>query len=286
MKKILCVMLVLVVLGCSSAWAQFVANARELGMAGVGVAIADDAAAVYQNPAGLACLGIKGDPGQSFVNDVAATYLNANMPGTPFSGTIESLSWAGFSPASGWGLGAVAAGESDSLSPVSAKVYGVGLGKALWNTHFTLGASFIRWDIGMGFPSASGNVLTAGAMFGRPGDRLKVGVRANNITEDDFIIMDGVMTFDAGIAWQINSRLLLAADGIDITEKLDPLVYNVGTEYCVNPSWTARLGVGDVSNDARWSGGLGFRKDSWRLDVGYLNAVDETVWNITGGITF
>jgi hypothetical protein len=285
MKTAVWVAVVLVAIACTSAWAQPVGlTARELGMGGVGVAIADDAAAVYQNPAGLACLGIMGDPGQSFVNDVAATYTNANEPGFG-AVTEEGLAWAGFAPASGWGLGALYTTINLPFVPVSPKAYGVGLGKALWNTHFTLGVNFLRLDSDTGIPGSSGNIFNAGAMFGRPGDRLKVGVRFNNITEED-VLLDGVMTFDAGIAWQINSRLLLAADGIDITEKLDPLVYNVGTEYCINPSWTARMGVADVSNDARWSGGLGFRKDSWRLDVGYLNDVVETVWNITGGITF
>jgi hypothetical protein len=280
MKRAICIGVVLLALTCSSAWAQLVirmGTARELGMGGVGVAIADDAAAAYQNPAGLACLGISGDPGQSFVNDVAATYLNGNAP--LLSATLDALTWAGFSPGSGWGLGAYGAQVDASPFPLSAKFYGIGVGKALWNTRFTFGLNLSHFDLG---PGTGANTFTGGVLFGRPGDRLKVGLRIADLTQklDD-------MSFDAGLAWQINSRLLLAADGINITEASGGSVwYNAGAEYAINPRWTARLGVVDVSDTARWSGGLGFRKDSWRLDAGYLNDVESTLWSLTGGVTF
>jgi hypothetical protein len=276
MKRLILVVVVLVALTGSSAWAQFITNARELGMGLTTVAVADDAAAAYQNPAGLACLGLKGDDGQSFVNDLAATYLNANLGF--MSATEESLAWSGFSPGSGWGLGAFYGTGESSLLPITTHLYGVGLGKALWNTRFALGANLTRFEVG---PGTGSNVFNAGLMFGRAGDRLKLGVRANDVTQQ---VTD--VSFDAGLAWQISRHWLLAADGLDVTEKFDPISYNVGTEYSLNPHWTARLGATDVSNDARWSGGLGFRMSSWRLDVGYLNETDATVWNISGGLTF
>jgi hypothetical protein len=277
MKKTICIVVVLAALACTSAWAQtaFVINARELGMGFAGVAVADDAAAVYQNPAGLACLAIKGDPGQSFVNDIAATYLDNTAPPNP-NVTREAISWAGFAPASGWGLGAFF-GTLD-LPSTTFKSYGVGAGKALWNTRFTLGLSFTRMELGF---LGSGNEFVGGVMFGRPGDCLKAGLRIIDVTQQL-----GDMTFDAGLAWQINRRWLLAADGIDVTEKYSPISYNVGTEYCINSNWTARLGASNVSDDARWAGGLGFHKDGWRLDAGYANLPADTFWNITGGVTF
>jgi hypothetical protein len=244
-------------------------NARSLGMGFAGVGLADDAAAWYQNPAGLACLNVPVTEGAGWASDVQGSF--ADM----FSTNFYALNYAGWSPASKWGVGAggVKPQDGDTL-------YGAGVGYGFGNSGFSLGANFMR-------SSGGGSTLVnAGALFQIKQEALpaaRIGLRAWDVTNQE-----GGPWYDLGVAWSPVKQFLVAVDAWDLTDEFGGgVTVNGGVEYKFGTSdaWKVRLGAADLDG-YKLTYGLGYGMDKWRVDVGYITAEGEHILAATAGLSF
>lgn len=246
---------------------------RSVAMGSTGVGVADDAAAWFQNPAGLGALNIKCTPNQRLAVDMMAGAIRMSEEN---GGGITASGW---NPATHVGVGAGYGDINDT-----GRDYGVGVGASYKDSPFSYGLSYDRVH-----PFGDGwfDILNVGFMyrFEQPGkDPLRVGLLLRDVTNDT----DNGPFVDLGIAWPVTNGLLFAADFRDLTTQIDFEV-NGGLEYKfgANHGWVARAGLHDTLTDTNLCAGLGFRfNPDWRIDTAWEDNSSENTWLISGAYTY
>lgn len=249
---------------------------RAMGMGNTGVGVADDAAAWFQNPAGLGALRMKCEKeGQLWGVDAEGSYAKLNGQS---AGGFNVSAWQ---PTHLVGVG-FGYGDIDEVG----RAIGVGFGMNYGQTPFSYGLNYVRLAPAAGALPAR-NTINLGLMyrFEQPdNDPLRLGLRVRDLGDSG----DNGMLFDLGVAWPVTSELLFAADVLDIGDKVDTEV-NAGAEYWFGPkrNWTARVGVNDTATDTNATFGLGyvFSKDL-RIDGAWIDTNPDTTWSIAGTYSY
>jgi len=268
MKYVWMVAVLVCVVLTSSAFAQDVLyTPRSLGMGTSSVAVADDAGAWFQNPAGLASLGVAAPAGKLWANDAIGAYADDGN-------TNWGATWAGALPSKGLGVGA---GYMD-LS--TGKDYGAGFGMKCKTIPLAWGVNILRNDPDGGTATTS---FSAGLMYkfvGPVTGPITAGVVARDVSNE----FGGGCTFDLGVAAPVMDKLSLAVDAIDVTSKVHSFI-NFGAEYKLgeNNEWTARAGA--------WDGNLTLGAGyvlpaNWRLDAAWADTAGHSTWTVGAGFGF
>jgi hypothetical protein len=240
---------------------------RSLAMGTASVAVANDAGAWFQNPAGLASLNVAVPAGKQWANDVIGAYADSGDSAWGFD-------WAGSLPSQGIGVGAGYADLSDS------KDYGVGFGMKFKTLPLSWGVNVVRND-----PDAfdTTTYFNAGLMYKFVGPKagpITAGLMVNDISNE----FGGGTTFTLGLAAPVIDKLSLAVDAIDITSKIHSMI-NFGAEYKLGEKseWTVR--AGDWDGDLTLGAGYAL-PNNWRLDAAWADTTGDATWTVAAGFAF
>ena len=238
---------------------------RSLAMGSTAVGVADDGAAWFQNPAGLAALHVKCTEGQPWAADAIAGW------GEFEDDNAGGITASGWDAARGFGVGA-GYGDINNLG----RAYGLGVGASINQTPLSVGLSYVR---NHRFGDNDFNFLNVGLMyrFEQPcKDPLRLGVLVRDVFNDS----DEGPFVDLGIAWPVTQNLLFAADVVDLTDQID-LETNVGLEYKfgLTQGLVLRAGLQDTPTDTNLCLGAGWKlNQDWRIDAAWVNAdPDNTI---------
>lgn len=285
MKTRLVVAVVVLVVLATGAWAQGlgVISPRASGMGGASIAVADDAAAWYQNPAGLAALAVPAKEGSEYGNDILLAYADMDDM------NAWGLTWSGWKPADNLGFGA-GYGSADDIGTA----LGAGFGAGLKDVPLSAGLNVVALhadghiDLAQLGENDDETILNAGLLYrlamGEDKDPLKIGVTVTDVT-DEF----GVGPFwNIGLAWKPISDLLLAVDFNDVTDEIDDgeTSINGGAEYAFGSDreWRARVGVMDNGDESDFTFGVGYQAKQWRADFSYVDTDPEAIWSFGVGV--
>lgn len=273
----------------SGAWAQGagVSTARSLGMGGAVIGVADDAAAWYQNPAGLAALNVPVQEGKLWGADVAGIYANQDTT----AGSIDSwgLLGSGWQPDKRMGFGLGFGDVEDYVT-----IIGGGFGMGIGDTELSAGISIVNQDyddvilpVQTGYSSGSDTLLNLGFLYRlarEDSSPIRLGLLIEDLTDET----DIGPWFSAGVAWPANPEWLVALDLRDITDESDNGPYlSGGVEYkpAKLANWAFRAGLYDDGEDHNLTLGAGYAWERWRLDAAYGDMADG-VWSVTASIGF
>jgi len=246
-----------------------------MGMGTAAVAVADDAAAWFENPAGLgAATGIPVKEGRGWGADLVAGY--SNLGGTPAYGATFS----GWQPKSRMGIGV---GGVD-ISSGAVQVIGGGFGVGLGSIPVSAGVNVVSIDAGI----LQQTIWNAGLMYCAPMVNrapLRFGLTATDVTNELGI---GTM-WNAGIAWPATPDLLFAFDIVDAGQELGSARFNGGAEYSFGSGKMFAVRAGFVELlpglKEKLTVGLGCRRGPWRFDAAYINLV-PAIWAAGLGVSF
>jgi hypothetical protein len=237
-------------------------------MGSTGIGVADDAAAWFQNPAGLAALR----PQCETEDELWAAEVTAGY-GKVLGENAGVINVSGWQPANLIGAGFGYGDVEDT-----GRAWGIGFGMNYRQSPFSFGLNFLRDDPAVGDPETS---LNLGLMyrFEQPDkDPLRLGLYVRDLTD----VYDNGLMWDLGLAWPATNELLIAVDVRDITNEIDTEV-NAGAEYWFGPDrdWALRAGVNDnlVGTDFTFGMGYVFSKDV-RIDASVVDSDPDTTWNI------
>lgn len=272
MKSAWVVVAVCVVL-TSAAFAQI--TPRQMGMGGAGIGVADDAAAWYQNPAGLGALNIACPvEGKEWAADAVGAFMDA--------GDVDGfiLTGSGWKPGDLWGLGAGYADVEDAGS-----AFGIGYGANWKNSAFSWGANVVFEDPDAGDSDTFFNVGLMYRFMQPEKAPIRLGLLIEDITDES----DNGPFFNLGIAWPAAPQWLVAVDVVDVTDETDDGPYfSGGVEYSfVGTGWKARAGFADTGDDHDLTLGAGYAfGNQWRVDAAWQNADADDIWSIGAGFTW
>jgi len=304
LRKSAGLVLVLVLAAALPCWAQFAGHAgtaRQMGMGGAQVAIADDASSAASNPAGLARLraywtGAAADDGDVFLfgdddrdegdqNEVMATGGVQALPalgvarspraGVAFAGGGDDLD-------AGYGLTADVAGIGVTPSLVWSLGYGAQFG----------GTSKLSWGAGFSGVTQQARSLAevrVGLLWcseeppARPDEGIALGITAGYNTQ-------GLFSVRGGPAFHIGDSFVVAGD-LTWIQNQAALGYNVGAEGEIGDHVALRVGTHNSlgTTGAVLCLGAGYKSDDdgWRVDIGweYLNNATQGLM-LSAGTTF
>lgn len=250
-------------------------SARSLGMGGTGIAVADDAFAWVQNPAGLAALAAAPKEGSKWSWDVAgdATFSTESSNGN--SHDVLGISVSACDPAQGLGFG-IGAGQ-DKWDDVKDKFWGAGFGikgRSESTQDWAAGVSVLRADdtytthttdtaplqTGYTTHTETDTTFDLGLMYNvKVAETLpiKIGFVVRNVGDKN----DG-RSFDGGVSFKASDRLLVAADLMGIGQ--NHRNWAIGGEYRAN-EWAFR--AGDAGGAL--AVGAGYQWNNWCLDYAH-----------------
>jgi len=271
-------------------------SARQLGMGGAGIAVADDAFAWTVNPAGLANLASKPKEGAKWSWDVAGSYGQSNsIDFGPVDEKVKywDIDFGACDPAAGMGFGGGWA--EGKIDPVKADIYGAGFGmklrsEACKGLSWGVNVQRAKVDVDTGDPdddfSGSKTLFNAGLMYEVPiaeGKAIKLGLVVNDVTDELGDAVGGGpvgsfigRTWSMGVALPVSDKLTLAIDNRGVGETLH--IWNAGLEWKSN-GWAARVGDWDGSLTL----GAGYKGTNWFVDAAYGNAPINKVMGLIGG---
>jgi hypothetical protein len=249
---------IIVAAAASPSWAQGQVGTRAAGMAGAFVAVADDATAVYWNPAGVASGSLV-----SAVVDFGQFETGPNPPQT----TVTQKDTAAFVGLSATAIGvayyrfgtygsekdepAVTGAQSREevrrgVHAITASTLGVSLVQSLTD-HIVVGATpkFVHGGSSSTFDVDAGVMVTA--------NRFHVGLVARNLTTPSFDTTDGEAGTELGrevrvggawgSGWSGISRVIVAVDG-DLMSRVTPAGDRRDVAAGIETWWlNQRLGV-------------------------------------------
>jgi len=283
--KSLWIVAVLVCVAATGVWAQSMAtfSPRAMGMGGAGIGVADDAAAWFQNPAGLAALNLQCKEGNEYANDALVGFADQD------ESNAWLISWSGWKPSDNIGFGA---GYGDMEDVASA--FGAGFGAGIKNIPLSLGINVMSVNVdGSGDDPAYDDgdddqtILNFGAMYrfdqGEGKAPVRLGVTADDITEE----FDRGVIWNAGIAWPATPELLIALDVNDLSEEIGDATFNGGAEYAfgLNKEWRGRAGLMDDGDETNFTVGFGYAAKNWRADFAWIDTDPESTWAVGVGIS-
>lgn len=276
MKSAWVVAVLVCVVLTSSAFAQitFGLTPRAAGMGGASIGVADDVAAWFQNPAGLAALNVPCPDGSEWGHEAGAAY--ADIMGMDAYG----ISWSGWKPANNLGVGAGFV-DVDGLGRALGAGFGIG------SSSMPLSGGLNVININPAGPGSSDTLFNVGLMyrFEQPGRApVRLGTTVVDVTDET-----GAGPFwNAGIAWPATPNLLIAMDVIDITDELDTQ-FSGGVEVAFGNQreWRARGGFMDfIGADPELTLGVGYSQNRWRLDFAWINAAADDIWSVGAALGF
>jgi long-subunit fatty acid transport protein len=235
-------------------------GARAMGMGGAHIAVADDAAVIYYNPAGLARIegrsvtslytSLHGAAGYMALGyaqkNVGGGFLRLNASGIEetdeFANVIGTFGMSDFTAMAGYGrevvpglsLGGTVKLYSQSLPDVSGK-----------GVTGDVGVLYVMDDAKLSFGAVARNLMGK--------------VRYDNIAEDAF-----ERAFGVGAAYRPSDSLLFAADAVFE----DGLAARVGAEYRVKQFALRAGGVLD-GDETSLTAGAGFAMEGFSVDYAY-----------------
>lgn len=235
-------------------------GARALGMGGAHIAVADDAAAVYYNPAGLA-------------------FMEGRHIGSLYTKQLGAAGYMGLGYAQRYaGMGALRLDASDiEETDEFANITGVFAATDL-TLILSAGAPLMP-GVGVGgaikyysqaLPGNSGRGVTGdiGALFAASGGRLRLGAVCRNVLGSVKYSSGHIDAFDrslgVGIAVRPIDDLLLAADVI----WKDGIDARIGGEFRLG-RLAVRAGGGYQSDEMSFSVGAGFLMPFFGIDYAY-----------------
>jgi len=252
------IVLCLALTAVSHAQNEFAAyNPRALAMGTATAGVADDAFAWLDNPAGLAALNVPVAEGNTWGNDILGSYLHVSANSS--SDNAWGVNWSGWMPERHLGAGA---GYLDGSG--GSKIYGAGFGMGLGDSGLSVGVNALILD-----DSSSETIFNAGLLYQikqTNAQPLRIGLRAWDLTDK---FGDGTW-FDLGIGWRPTPQLLVAIDANDITDQFDNgVTVSGGVEYALTQTgeWKVRAGILDTGDTTKPTFGLGYAKDTWRIDA-------------------
>lgn len=291
MKSLWIVAVLVCVVLASGVWAQGAAalSPRAAGMGGVGIGVADDAAAWFQNPAGLAALNLKSINESEYANDALVAF------GQNGDDNAWELTWSGWKPADSIGFGAGYFNLDNEGS-----IFGAGFGAGFKTVPLSFGVSLMGLnpdddDYEMtpgqfgGFGGGDDQtILNLGAMYrfsqGEGKSPIRVGLTVMDIT--DQLNNDGAI-WSAGIGWKPIEDLLVAVDVNDFTTQVGDCTISGGVEYAFGPQkeWRGRAGlIAAGDDDHELTLGLGYVSNRWRADFAWINTDPDNTWSLGVGV--
>jgi hypothetical protein len=279
-----------------------------MGMGLVGIGVADDSSAWFQNPAGLAALSLSPQEGKLWAHDLSASYISfGGIKSTPFD-SFEAFraSWSGFKPDSKVGVGAGYMNIDDAGVGI-----GAGIGVGIGDTGLSVGLNVINVDpFFVGLPNET--LLNAGLMYridqGAGKAPIRIGLTYNNVTDESYGgFLPIPSCLNLGIAWPISNDLLLALDVQDLTEAIKDdygpgapgMHFNGGVEFRFGAAreWAVRAGAMDIdvsAIDTFFTAGLGYEFGRYRVEGAWVSPVELTgapfdfnsTWTIGAGMKF
>lgn len=266
MKYVWMVAVLVCVVLTSSAFAQL-ATPRAMGMGNAATAVADDAGAWFQNPAGLAGLNVAAPEGKDWANDVIGAYAD-------YGDTGFGVTWSGFQPAKGQGFGAGYVDAGDT------KYLGAGFGMNWKDSPLAWGVNVLRNDPDAGSSDTLFNIGLLYKAARTDAAPVRVALVVNDVTDET----NNGPWFDLAVAWPATDKLLIALDAIDVTDEFDS-TFNFGAEYVCGATneWALRAG----SNDSDLTLGAGYKfGNNWRADFGWADTAGDSVWTVGAGLNF
>lgn len=256
---------------CSSGGgANAFSGARALGMGGAFTAVADDAAAVFWNPAGLmqqeaaqvaGNLGLALDKDDSY--DCFLTYIE---PDRGYG--AGALSWKFVRSDPGAGSPSVQYSESHyfiySLAkPVGRKVFWGG------NVRYERHQKALSHEVVAGW---SGDIAALIPLS----PQVNIGVTVRDVyravRDEAGNTVGKSCNVLAGLAYRPDSRTVIAVDGYDVLNRLETSEIRLGLERWLEERVALRLGLQKGVNTTReaWTFGVGLHLSEWQLDYAYL----------------
>lgn len=270
-RLIVCISLMVLVFSMS---ARACVGSRPWGMGGAFVAVADDGAAVYWNPAGLIQLQDK---------EVQFTTTLAE------EGVFRYRNFFAYTePDVGFGAGGIS--WIQSRTPLDGiytddHAFAYSYAREL-SDDFALGVN-VRYERRLkdikDRPRASGYSVDVGALFA-VSSQLQAGfllqdVFATTIEWKDGDQVEQTVNFRPGLAWRPGENLLLAVDLYNTSKLFDEgSCLRLGGELTagdlkVRAGADRQFDVGTV-----WTAGIGYGKGPWQVDYAVLTGVDE--WQV------
>ena len=255
---------------CFESSALAFVGVRALGMGGAYTAVADDAAAVFWNPAGL--MQVK----EPSVGTVLAFHRDAADSYESFVSYLE--------PDSGYGAGALSwyYGRLDPVADPSGMEYGeihdfcYSLAKPAGQQVYLGGNVRYRRE-----REAFADGLTAGwtgdiagmvkvSRLSKAGIIVRDVYRAIQDRSDKATDQSGNMLI--GVAFQPVEELTIAIDGYDVLNRLESRAVRIGSEYQLRQGLAFRAGLqkGLDSSWEAWTWGAGIDIANWRVEYAYL----------------
>lgn len=270
-----------VVLACMVVSAAFasgglsITTARSLGMGNTVNAVADDAAAWWQNPAGLASLNVPVAEGKQWGSDIMGTYGQLKLQGYSTSqyGTGDdtlsgwALDFSTWQPEKRMGVGAGFTDEDGG------QTFGAGFGMGIKELPLSVGISIERDNPDYGDGSTW---INFGALykFVQPEKApIKVGLFVGDITDES----NYGPIFDVGVLWPATPKINIAVDVDDITSQYDDgPFFSAGAEavFGNRNEWVGRAGLMDDGSDTSLTLGVGYKAEKFRVDFGWADVED------------
>jgi hypothetical protein len=252
---------------------DLILGARPQGLGGAYTAIADDANAVYWNPAGLARVEHRDITFMHWlfadVSDVMVDYIAFAQPlGT---GTL-GLSWTRQGAT-------LEEGADKSESTMSVNTFMVSYGMPI-GEHVALGVTLDRTLVTSRAPTNGELAFDAGILY-KPLDNTHwtIGFNAKNLGGEQVLPPFYVLGMAYKYEWK-NQHILATADahtqeGIEGREDFT-FKYGGGAEYSVSMddfSFALRAG----GNSRTWAGGVGLGFKGFAIDYAYVSMREDTI---------
>jgi hypothetical protein len=255
---------------------------RQMGMGGAAVAVADDATAVYYNPAGLSQLEKRDFSVTSLVNNVERNRINYD----------DTVIYAEPDRRYGaWGLYFLNAGYKGKGWTNPEYQYGASWGKEIFRG-FSIGAGgqfiYSKYEIKGTYEATDDNgSLDLGLLY-KPVRWFSIGCLVQDVNEPT--LWGDVRKFNArpGIAFRPHKRILFAYDIYDVGNSVK-LEHSFGMEWWMSRYFALR--AGGYHDDP--TGGLGIkiitrRGIDYKIDYAYQyrNTTDKGVHRLGFGVAF
>ena len=262
-------------------------SARQLGMGGAAIAVADDAFAWAQNPAGLPNVKAPGTRGSWGFNLAGSLSFSSQFENHD-SFNLWDLSASAVDPTRTWGVGGGWGHESEE-GWGNTTAYGVGIGTRIKSEDhpFSVGLSLFHVDrprygyVGIPgtytrFANETDNLFNVGLMYDikiPDSHPIRVGLVIQDVTDQL------QRSWNAGASYRAGRHFLIAADLDSVASNNN---WGLGAEYSFADDWCLRAG----DHDGAFTYGAGYHHGNIYVDLGRQTKNQEETNVITAGFTF